>query len=918
MRLCQLLLPKKKGFFTSMAKPSIDLSIILAAGKGSRMGSTERHKVCFPVDGEPAICRALACYERCGIPRHLVVVGTMAQQVMETIAARQANVSFAFQTQANGTAAAVKAALAADPSLPDSARVLLAAGDRMLAPSVAEALIELFDRGRCDIAILASPTRADSGAGRIVLDAEDDALAVLEMADIRQQRTYAALREQATTVKSFSTAAIRALLASFFDSDNAEKLAKAFPTLWPALDAQSELSSAELLAMLPEEAGRFSLPTRHGQPLCLTPDDAEALPHSNTSVYITTKAVLANAMAKLSTDNAQQEEYLSDLVAITTAAGGRAKVLLAENPGDVLGFNNPAELLEVETALRSRQQSARHSLLPDEEFRPLGDWLALFADPSRQEQLQQCLESVYGANPETISRQQALYLPLLQFVRNTLGEQAEAERLAIVRAPGRLNVMGRHVDHQGGHCNLMTISYETLMAIRPRTDDLVRLFNLDDTNYRPSEFRLSKLVAELPWTDWHSLVASDQLKKLVGQYGVDWSHYIQAAFLRLQKHYPQRLLRGVDIFVSGNIPPAAGLSSSSSLVVGAASAAVRINGLDCRPAELVSLCGEGEWYVGTRGGSADHAAVMLGQRDAVVKVKFFDFGVEDLVPFPADLSMLVCDSGLKACKALGAKDQFNHRIACYRLAFRIICRQFPQYRHLLQHLRDVNARHLGVPPAWIYRILLCLPEQASRSELAKLLPGEDLSETWAGHQGLDENTCYPLRGVTMFGLAEAERSRAYADLLKQGDVDEIGRLMRCSHDGDRVVSFDQNGVARPYSSPVDNSSILQLMDDLGSGEPERVLAAQLRYQPGAYACSLEAIDEMVDIAQTVPGVYGAQLAGAGLGGCMMILAQRDAVDAVRQVMRARYYEPRQLPASILVCHPIAGAGLFPGPRQAQA
>ena len=898
-----------------MATSTIDLSIILAAGKGSRMGSTDKHKVCFPVDGVPAVCRALDCYERCGIPRHLVVVGTLAQQVMETVSQRHCNVSYAFQTVANGTAGAVKTALAADPSLPSSTRLLLAAGDRLLAPSIVDSLTDLFDRTRCDITILCTTTRPNTGAGRIVLDDEQNAVAILEMADIRQRRAYALLRELAAAEKLPPTEEIRSLLASTFRSDNEDKLAKAFPELWPALRARKPITASELLALVPEQLGYFSLQSRAGRPLCLTPDEAEALPHSNTSVYVTTRGVLANAMAKLSNHNAQQEEYLSDLVAITAATGGRAKVLLAADPNDVLGFNNPAELLEVENTLRTRQQAARHNLLPDDEFRPLGDWLALFSAQSKQELLQNCLDTVYGTNPETISRQRALYLPLLQFAQQQLGEQADAERLAIVRAPGRLNVMGRHVDHQGGHCNLMTISYETIMAVRPRGDDVVRIFNLDEKNYRPCQFSLGKLIAELPWTDWHSLVASPELKKLIGEYGVDWSHYIQAAFLRLQKQFPQSLLRGVDIFVSGNIPPAAGLSSSSSLVVGAASAAVRINGLDCRPAELVSLCGEGEWYVGTRGGSADHAAVMLGQRDAVVKVRCFDFGVEDIVPFPADLSMLVCDSGLKACKANGAKDQFNHRIACYRLAFRIICRQFPQYRHLLHHLRDVNARTLGVPPAWIYRILLCLPEQATRADIARLLPDTDLSAFWAGHQGLGENTSYPLRGVAMFGLAEAERSRTYADLLRKGDVDEIGRLMRCSHDGDRVVSFDQNGVARPYSSPVDNSSLLRLMDDLSSGEPERVMAAQLRYQPGAYACSLAAIDEMVDIAQSVPGVYGAQLAGAGLGGCMMILARRDAVENVKREMISRYYAPRQLPPAILVCHPIAGAGLFPGPRQ---
>lgn len=896
-----------------MAASQLDLSIILAAGKGSRMGSGDTHKVCFQVDGMPAICRALACFDRCGIPRHLIVVGTLAQQVMETVSEKHNNVSFACQRVANGTAGAVRAALAADPTLPDSSRLLLAAGDRMLSPAILESLIKLFNQSDCDIALLATSTRPGSGAGRIVLDAQNNALAVLEMADIRQRRAYAAIRQLAEAGEAIAPDAIQKLLIDTFHTDNSSKLAKAFPSLWPALLHNQPLTAAAIRELIPEECCHFDVFSPQGTPLRLSADEAEALSHSNTSVYITTRAVLAKALSRLTTGNAQQEEYLSDLVAITAAAGGHIRALLASDPSEVLGFNNPAELLEAESILKQRQQVERKKLLPDQDFRPLADWLALFQNPLQHEALNACMAKVYGDNPETSQRQQALYPPLLKYAQQLLGEKAANERLAIVRVPGRLNVMGRHVDHQGGHCNLMTISYETIMAVRPRQDDQVRIYNLDTTHYRPSEFSLGKLVAELPWTDWHSVVASDKLKELIGDYGVDWSHYIQAAFLRLQKQFPQSLLHGMDLFVYGNIPPAAGLSSSSTLVVGAATAAVRTNGLDCRPAELVSLCGEGEWYVGTRGGSADHAAVMLGQRGAVVKVRFFEFNVEDIVPFPTDVSMLVCDSGVKACKANGARDQFNHRIACYRLAFQIICRLFPQYRHLLHHLRDINARTLGVPPAWIYRILLCLPEQATRAEIEKLLPDDDLSPFWAGHQGLGQNPTYHLRGVALFGLAEAERSRAYADLLKAGDIEEIGRLMRCSHDGDRVVRFTQYGQAQPFSAPADNSALLRLMDDLSSGEPERVMAAQLRYQPGAYACSLPEIDEMVDIALSVPGVYGAQLAGAGLGGCMMILAKQSAIDDVRRAMLKHYYAPRQQEPNILVCHPIAGAGLLPGP-----
>ena len=86
-------------------------------------------------------------------------------------------------------------------------------------------------------------------------------------------------------------------------------------------------------------------------------------------------------------------------------------------------------------------------------------------------------------------------------------------RVLIVRSPGRLNVMGRHIDHQGGNCNLMTIGCEILMAVHPRADDRVRLFNVDRDPFPDREFSISELVADLPWDDWLSLVNSDKVPR---------------------------------------------------------------------------------------------------------------------------------------------------------------------------------------------------------------------------------------------------------------------------------------------------------------------------------------------------------------------------------------------------------------------
>ncbi len=131
--------------------------------------------------------------------------------------------------------------------------------------------------------------------------------------------------------------------------------------------------------------------------------------------------------------------------------------------------------------------------------------------------------------------------------------------------------------------------------------------------------------------------------------------------------------------------------------MGAAEATIAANGLELFPAQFVDLCGEGEWFVGTRGGSADHAAVKMGRKGKVINVAFFDFAVEETVDFPDDYVMVVGDSGFRAQKSAKARDEFNHRVACYRLGFRLIRTLYAQHAPLLHHLRDVNVRNLRVP-----------------------------------------------------------------------------------------------------------------------------------------------------------------------------------------------------------------------------
>lgn len=902
-------------------------SIILAAGEGTRMGSTVRHKVCFPIDGQPAINRALKNYNECGIKQHILVVGALAGQVVETVGTAFDNAIFVYQADRLGTAHAAQQAMKVLDGLGNEQDVLLVAGDRIIKPTVLEQLFDLYYSQNCDLAVLAVPGRQKSSQARLVTNGEGQLVGIVEAADIRQRQVFRKLKDAAGHGSLPDSDAMHHIVKIGFAADGKPpkdiKYKKAFGDLWHALAVEKRsLSAAELLKLIPDHMTRFEFLDGSGEPLVKTPADIEKAEWLNTSVYLIKTEILRYALSGLDRNNAQQEEYLSGIVTHLSEAiekGKRkykVKYLPVQDPAGVLGFNNPSELLEVEALIHShRDKPALEKVLSKLSYRTIGDWLASFeslANKGRKvdERLRQELVELYSAETEVIPERVAAYLATLKHAATVIGP---AEKVFLVRSPGRVNTMGRHIDHQGGICNLMTIGYETLMAVRPREDDLVRLFSVNPDHFPDREFSIGELVEDLPWDDWLSLVNSEKVSKMVQTYGGDWAQYIKAAVLRLQKKFSTEKLNGMDIVVSGNIPMAAGLSSSSTLVVGAAEAAVTINCLDTFPAQLVDLCGEGEWFVGTRGGAADHAAVKFGQKGKVVKVAFYDFNILDIVPFPQEYALVVCDSGLKAQKTGNAKDLFNHRVSCYRIGLLLIKKYFPQYESMLNHLRDVNMYRLNIPLSWIYRVLLHLPEKATRDELRAFLPDVDLDVFFNQHKPPPDGL-YPIRGVVLFGLAEMERAKLFADGMRDGRIEDVGRLMNISHDGDRVVSIDHDGNETPYQAPTSNDYILNLIEDLESGDLGRVSRAQLQWQPGSYHCSLPEIDRMVHISLQTEGAAGAQLAGAGLGGCMMVFTHRDFVSTLIDNLTERYYLPHAQSPTILICRPIAGSNVLLGEK----
>jgi N-acetylgalactosamine kinase len=504
----------------------------------------------------------------------------------------------------------------------------------------------------------------------------------------------------------------------------------------------------------------------------------------------------------------------------------------------------------------------------------------------------QCFEwlsSIYGEDEALLRERRARYVEALRAFAKVFGGDAE---VVIARAPGRINLMGRHVDHRGGHVNPMALNVETLMVAQPRDDDEVAAHNVEGV-FPPRRFRIggeipSDKIRDL--SEWDAWTMGKFRERQAAGTDKDWVNYLKAAAVYFQDAVRETKFRGMNAMVDGNVPRSAGLASSSALFIATAEALLHLNGVVFEPREFVEHCGRGEWYVGTRGGSGDHAAIKFGRKGNISHIGFFPSTVRH-VPFPSEYRVIIANSREEAHKAGGARNRFNQCVACYEFGFMLIQENFPEHAPKLERLRDVNAERLGVSETEIDRILRSLPERATRDELLKTLPESRharLREIFAQHDELTDG--YPIRDVCIFGVTECHRSRLCFDLLERADMKGFGEFMNVSHDGDRVAFNDQ--------CPMINV--------------QRPTPIYLR--PGAYACSTPMIDRMVDIALGVDGVMGAQLSGAGLGGCIMILARREAVESVRVALEEQYYRPLQRELGVYVCVPVEGSGVLTKPQ----
>ena len=430
--------------------------------------------------------------------------------------------------------------------------------------------------------------------------------------------------------------------------------------------------------------------------------------------------------------------------------------------------------------------------------------------------------------------------------------------VGIIRAPGRVNLIGEHTDYNGCPVLPVAINRDFIAMFSPRHDSKIVLNNVN-SSFPERTFGLNTILT--PYKNG------------------DWGNYCKAAVWGLLKYYKKKNIHfnGVNILISGTIPPAAGLSSSSALVVICALILLNVNNLQISKMKLAGLLAEAEQFTGTQGGGMDQAASLLSKSGHALKIDFNPFAVMHSA-IPPGYSIVIANSMVKASKTKEVMDKYNRRAFECRLCVSIIDKKIKdeyEYSPEIKLLGDLSQKYLGIPEKEIHEYIRTFlhKEPYSLREISELLllsENDVLKRYCSRRDGTifhEPKDGFFLRKRYEHIISEWSRVEESVRYFSKGLMSEFGKLMDLSH-----LSCKNN-----------------------------------------YEISCKELDILVNIAK-LNGALGSRLTGAGFGGSTVsIIKEEDSSRFINNLIRDYYINYLKLDKDdysddIFVCKATEGAG----------
>jgi N-acetylgalactosamine kinase len=429
----------------------------------------------------------------------------------------------------------------------------------------------------------------------------------------------------------------------------------------------------------------------------------------------------------------------------------------------------------------------------------------------------------------------------------------------IARAPGRVNIIGEHIDYAGFAVLPMAILNDILIAIE-----------IEDNDSNMIEFEINHYNSNMK--SYNISVKEEEMLDFVKPH--DWINYVIAGFNSITSFAQNNNItinRGkrIRLLVTGNIPFASGLSSSSALtVVSALVMSVVYNINDCiTKAKLAETTINYERSVGTACGGMDQTISVFAEKGSAKLIEFSPKLNLHSVNLPNNVSFIIANSRTDSPKIDTLALRYNKRVVENKLGIAILCKQKGiENLPILYDLKDrlklnyidlANLISNGLKD--IYSLQQIIEEFDDIDSILKDVPFYK--------EVLDKNTEFNLKNRLLHVSKEAERVESFFAFCQESipDIIKLGELMNQSH-----------------------SSCKDL-----------------------YECSSLELDKLVKFSIS-NGALGARLTGAGWGGCSVILIENNKVNDFMNLMNNYYHDNFNIENSddFFVTKPSQGALLF--------
>lgn len=466
----------------------------------------------------------------------------------------------------------------------------------------------------------------------------------------------------------------------------------------------------------------------------------------------------------------------------------------------------------------------------------------------------------------------------VQAIRKKFAEAFGDQPDLFSRSPGRVNLIGEHIDYEGYSVLPMAIRQDTIMGIKKREASgaapVLRIANVNDK--------------------YSTCTYPADPNQEIDLKNHKWGHYFICGYKGFYEYAKSKGINvgepfGLDVVVDGIVPTGSGLSSSAAFVCSATIAIMAVFGTNFPKKEIAQLTCECERHIGTQSGGMDQAISIMAKTGFAELIDFNPIRATD-VKLPAGGTFVIAHSLAESQKAVTAATNYNNRVVECRLASIVL------------------AIKLGMQP------------KEAISKVKTLSDVEGLCVTYAGTHGssdpgvavkefLNEQpyTAEDIEKIINESLTSVFANSATSlDVLKAAKHFKLfQRAFHVYSEARRVHAFRDTVLSK-----LSEEEMLKKLGDLMNDSHHSCSVL--------YECSCPELEELVKVCRD-NGALGARLTGAGWGGCAVALVKENIVPQFILNLKESFYQSRiekgvisknDLGLYVFASKPSSGAAIF--------